>query len=429
MLHESLCRKDIPGLDEAVAASEYAVITGTSFQQVVDKIKSQDLLGVCHEGLWYAEAPPECERALRDLKRWKRGGSLDDASEEAELVRVWCAVTDSGKLFATFLVCSVGGSLKLSRRYGSGEEIVSDELFRGGECRDIEDAYMRVTEFVSVVAGCGAIAQMPCTTVTIEDHTDGADPRPVARLAYEQTGVHEHRLVDKPWVFQSEPEDKFEAFIGSPQGQYADKVFTKLMTGGFGNTEELVKAHLGLFARSLSPVDQTVFSHWSGLPEDTWTDRHSEMFGLAGVHYFARLRKSKLPLPKTVDTLMSKKMVRRLLGFHLRCPQKCAQCLAPLVLSQPCGRTCQGSRPPVGRSAPPRLFPCRKGQMRRFMCTGKETDCICRTRFSILDVSRMEGPSAPSCLRRTSSVRLKISRVRAGHLVACTLSAYSSSFL
>ena len=184
MLDESLCRKDVPGLDEAITADEYAAISGMSFSQVVEKIRAQNLLGVCYEGTWYVEAPPECERALRELK------GLD-----------------------------------------SGAPQKKDD---------------------------------PAVDPTMESMT------------------------------------------------YAYNVFMKMTFGGFGDMQEILKAHLGLFARRLSPVDQVMFSRWAGLSDEEWTDRHTDMFGLAGIHYFSGLRKKRQPIPQILDTLLTKKMARHL---------------------------------------------------------------------------------------------------------------------
>ena len=68
MLPEHLCRRDVPGLDEAILASEYAQIEGLSEDQVIASIAARRLLGAQLRGVWYVEAPSFCEERLSRLR-------------------------------------------------------------------------------------------------------------------------------------------------------------------------------------------------------------------------------------------------------------------------------------------------------------------------------------------------------------------------
>lgn len=64
--------EDIPGLDEALLASDYAEIIGTDLELVIDSIQQRSLLGASIKGEWYVEAPPFYEDALNRINRARR---------------------------------------------------------------------------------------------------------------------------------------------------------------------------------------------------------------------------------------------------------------------------------------------------------------------------------------------------------------------
>ena len=68
MLPDHLCRRDIPGLDEAILASEYADIEHLSEDNVIALIVSRRLLGTQFRDTWYVEAPSFCEQRLSLLR-------------------------------------------------------------------------------------------------------------------------------------------------------------------------------------------------------------------------------------------------------------------------------------------------------------------------------------------------------------------------
>lgn len=68
MLPDYLCRRDIPGLDEAILASEYAQLESLSEEQVIASITARRLLGAQARGVWYVEAPSFCEERLSRLR-------------------------------------------------------------------------------------------------------------------------------------------------------------------------------------------------------------------------------------------------------------------------------------------------------------------------------------------------------------------------
>ena len=72
MLPNHLCRRDIPGLDEAILASEYAEIERLSEDEVIDSITARRLLGAQFRGTWYVEAPSFCEERLSRLHRQRQ---------------------------------------------------------------------------------------------------------------------------------------------------------------------------------------------------------------------------------------------------------------------------------------------------------------------------------------------------------------------
>jgi len=69
MLPDHLCRRDVPGLDEAILASEYALLERLSEDEVIAAVTSRRLLGAQSGGVWYVEAPSFCEERLAQLRR------------------------------------------------------------------------------------------------------------------------------------------------------------------------------------------------------------------------------------------------------------------------------------------------------------------------------------------------------------------------
>jgi hypothetical protein len=67
MLDPSLFINSIPELDEALPVDVYAELTNTTVETVIDAIEARRLLGVLHQGVWYAEAPAFGEDKLRRI--------------------------------------------------------------------------------------------------------------------------------------------------------------------------------------------------------------------------------------------------------------------------------------------------------------------------------------------------------------------------
>ena len=76
MLPSDLCRRDIPQLEEAITASDYAQIEGISEENVIQSIASRRLHGKQFEGIWYVEAPSFCEERLRKIHPLKTQENL-----------------------------------------------------------------------------------------------------------------------------------------------------------------------------------------------------------------------------------------------------------------------------------------------------------------------------------------------------------------
>jgi hypothetical protein len=68
MLPEHLCRRDVPGLDEAILVREYAEIERITENEVIDYIAGGRLNGARFQGAWYVEAPSFCEDRLTRLR-------------------------------------------------------------------------------------------------------------------------------------------------------------------------------------------------------------------------------------------------------------------------------------------------------------------------------------------------------------------------
>jgi hypothetical protein len=69
MLPDHLCRRDVPGLDEAILFSEYAKLEGLTEERVLVGIAERWILGANHCGVWYVEAPAMCEEQLAEMRR------------------------------------------------------------------------------------------------------------------------------------------------------------------------------------------------------------------------------------------------------------------------------------------------------------------------------------------------------------------------
>jgi hypothetical protein len=72
MLPNHLCRRDVPGLGEAILASDYAAIEGLGEDEVVAGIHGRRILGTLFCDEWYVEAPPFCEERLAVLRNKSR---------------------------------------------------------------------------------------------------------------------------------------------------------------------------------------------------------------------------------------------------------------------------------------------------------------------------------------------------------------------
>ena len=93
MLPDHLCRRDIPGLDEAILASDYAQIERLSEDEVIGAIDARRLLGTQFRGVWYVEAPSFCEERLSRL-RTQRQQTDDHARNNSQSQRSSGAASD-----------------------------------------------------------------------------------------------------------------------------------------------------------------------------------------------------------------------------------------------------------------------------------------------------------------------------------------------
>ena len=59
----------MPGLDEAILASDYAVLAGLDEDEVLASIRVRCILGALFRDEWYVEAPPFCEERLAALRQ------------------------------------------------------------------------------------------------------------------------------------------------------------------------------------------------------------------------------------------------------------------------------------------------------------------------------------------------------------------------
>jgi hypothetical protein len=84
MLSNNLCRKDIPGLGEALPISDYAAIESVSEEEVLDLVTSRRLHGIKHGGNWFVEAPPFCEERLLRLHLDKRKQQQQPKQEQSQ---------------------------------------------------------------------------------------------------------------------------------------------------------------------------------------------------------------------------------------------------------------------------------------------------------------------------------------------------------
>jgi len=69
VLPNHLCRRDVPGLDEAILASEYAALEGLDEDEVLENIRVHRILGTLFRDKWYVEAPAFCQERLEKLQQ------------------------------------------------------------------------------------------------------------------------------------------------------------------------------------------------------------------------------------------------------------------------------------------------------------------------------------------------------------------------
>jgi hypothetical protein len=86
-MKEACIHDNVPGLDEALLATDYAEMTGRDLRLVISDIANNVILGVKHQGHWYVEAPPFYEEALDLLNARRRSRSRqshgDNSQEDA----------------------------------------------------------------------------------------------------------------------------------------------------------------------------------------------------------------------------------------------------------------------------------------------------------------------------------------------------------
>jgi hypothetical protein len=69
MLPSHLCRRDVPGLDEAILARDYAALEGLDEDEVLASIRVRRILGTLFRDEWYVEAPAFCEERLEQQRQ------------------------------------------------------------------------------------------------------------------------------------------------------------------------------------------------------------------------------------------------------------------------------------------------------------------------------------------------------------------------
>jgi hypothetical protein len=86
MLPHHLCRRDVPGLGEAILATDYAALEGLGEDEVPAGIHGRRILGTLFGDEWYVEAPPFCEERLAVLRNKSRYSNTREqhASPETE---------------------------------------------------------------------------------------------------------------------------------------------------------------------------------------------------------------------------------------------------------------------------------------------------------------------------------------------------------
>jgi hypothetical protein len=62
----------VPGLDEAILASDYALLEKLDENEVLASIRVRRILGTLFRDEWYVEAPAFCEERLEKLRRQQR---------------------------------------------------------------------------------------------------------------------------------------------------------------------------------------------------------------------------------------------------------------------------------------------------------------------------------------------------------------------
>jgi hypothetical protein len=76
--------ENIPGLDEALLASDYAEMVGSTKDRVVESIRQRKLLGVSHGGEWYVVTPPFYADDLNRINRRRRERIDEERAEQAK---------------------------------------------------------------------------------------------------------------------------------------------------------------------------------------------------------------------------------------------------------------------------------------------------------------------------------------------------------
>jgi hypothetical protein len=84
MLPDHLCRRDVPGIDEAILIREYAQLEHLTDSDVLYGIARRKLCGAFFADAWYVEAPGMCEGKLSDIRAewWETVGNPEATAEE-----------------------------------------------------------------------------------------------------------------------------------------------------------------------------------------------------------------------------------------------------------------------------------------------------------------------------------------------------------
>ena len=82
MLPDHLCRKDVPGLDEAILVRDYAALEGLDEDEILASIRVRRILGTLYRDEWYVEAPAFCEERLEFLREQQRGRAHQQRAQQ-----------------------------------------------------------------------------------------------------------------------------------------------------------------------------------------------------------------------------------------------------------------------------------------------------------------------------------------------------------